>query len=86
MSLRRSPEERAELVAAFRRSGLSQRAFSAREGIKLTALQLGTRPSAPEPGAHYRALATDPSTGIPRERNAGFDRFLTRTTPCCTIR
>lgn len=35
----RSPEERARLVVAFRRSGLSQAQFAAREGITISALQ-----------------------------------------------
>ena len=48
MSRRRTPKQRAELVAAFRRSGLSQSAFAEREGVKLTALQACIyRPSRP---------------------------------------
>jgi hypothetical protein len=36
---RRSPEERARLVSAFRASGLKQREFAQREGITVSALQ-----------------------------------------------
>jgi hypothetical protein len=39
MSSHRSPSQRRELVTAFRRSGLSQREFAEREGIKVTTLQ-----------------------------------------------
>jgi len=48
MSIRRTPQQRAELVAAFKRSGLTQHAFAEREGVKLTALQACIyRPSRP---------------------------------------
>jgi hypothetical protein len=39
MSRRRTRTQRLDFVAAFRRSGLSQRAFAEREGIKLSTLQ-----------------------------------------------
>ena len=55
MAHRRTPQQRAELVAAFKRSGLTQRDFAEREGVKLTALQACIyRPSLPAVGRHDR--------------------------------